>query len=106
MSMNVWVLTFGTLGKKIYYKRPPAEVTITHTDKTKRLIALNSNRYENMVKDSTISSGNYEEKTRINLPTTEQIRFNKEFNKIANKYKTRSPELYKRLKPLICSEAS
>ena len=57
-----------------------------------------------MINDSTIATGNYEERKRLNLPRTEQIRFNKELNRIINKYKTRNPELYKHLKSQICSE--
>ncbi|XP_028413908.1 uncharacterized protein LOC114536755 [Dendronephthya gigantea] len=90
--------------KKLAYKRPTADIVITPTDKTKRLVALDSSQYANMITESTIGTGKYEEKKRLNLPRTEQIRFNKELNKIANKYKTSDPELYKRLKPLICSE--
>ena len=90
--------------KKISYKRPPSDVVITHTDKSKRLVALDSHEYLNMINASTIGTGNYEEKKRLNLPRTEQIRFNKELNQIINKYKIRKPELYRNLKSLICSE--
>ena len=76
--------------KKLSYKRPSAEVTITRTDKTKRLVALDTSKYQEMVRNSTIASGNYDMKKRINLPRTEQIRFNGALSKIANKYRTRS----------------
>ena len=48
--------------KRVFFKRPASEITITSTDKTKRLIALDTSQYETMVKESTISSGNYEVK--------------------------------------------
>ena len=90
--------------KKLPYKRPPKHVTIIPTDKTKRLIALDTEQYKDMVDTSTIKTGNYEQSKRLNQPRTEQIRFNGQLNKIADKYKTQQPKLWRDLKSHICSE--
>ena len=63
-------------------------VVITPSDKTKRLITLDSESYDNMANKSTIDTGNYKPLKRLNLPRTEQINFNKVLNKVANKYKS------------------
>ena len=73
--------------KKLPHKRPPKQVTIIPTDKTKRLIALDTEQYKEMVDTTAIKTGNYEQNKRLNQPRTEQIRFNGELNKIADKPK-------------------
>jgi hypothetical protein len=90
--------------KKITYKRPPKTVVITPSDKSKRLIALDSTRYVDIVNKATIETGNYQSLSKVNHPRTEQINFNGKLNKVANKYKTTDPALYKALKANICSE--
>ena len=70
--------------KKLPYKRPPKHVAIISTDKTKRLIALDTEQYKDMVDISTIKTGNYEQNKRLNQPRTEQIRFNGQLNKTAD----------------------
>ena len=58
-----------------------------------------------MVQNSTIATGNYQpRKSKLNLPRTEQIKFNGQLNKIANKYNKKHPELSKALKDNICCE--
>lgn len=57
-----------------------------------------------MLNKSTIETGNYQSLKKLNLPRTEQINFNGKLNKVANKYKTTDPKLYKALKVNICSE--
>lgn len=73
--------------KKLFYKHSSKDVIITQTDKSKCLIALDTSQYIDMVGNSRIASGNYEDKKRINLPKTEQIRFNGQVNRIAKRYK-------------------
>ncbi|CAB3980386.1 Hypothetical predicted protein, partial [Paramuricea clavata] len=90
--------------KKLPFKRPAKSVVITSSDKTKRLIALDSESYDNMVSKSTIDTGNYKPLKRLNLPRTEQINFNKVLNKVANKYKSSDPKMYNNLRANICSE--
>ena len=57
-----------------------------------------------MIKKCTIDTGNYQEKKKVNLPRSEQIRFNGQLNKIADKYKSEHPKLWQTLKSNICSE--
>jgi hypothetical protein len=57
-----------------------------------------------MVTKSTVDTGNYKPIKKLNLPRTEQINFNKSINRIATKYETNHPKLYKDLKATICSE--
>ncbi|XP_028404094.1 uncharacterized protein LOC114526768 [Dendronephthya gigantea] len=90
--------------KKLLFKRPVKSVVITSTDKTKRLIALDSERYDNMVSKFTIDTGNYKPLKRLNLPRTEQINFNKVLNKVANKYKSSGPKMYNNIRANIWSE--
>ncbi|XP_068691472.1 uncharacterized protein [Montipora foliosa] len=91
--------------KRLKYEKPPDSVIITPTDKTKRLIAINETQYKDMVQNSTIATGNYQpRKSKLNHPRTEQIKFNSQLNKIANKYTKKHPELSKALKDNICCE--
>ena len=77
-------------GKKILknisltYDLPPKNIVITPTDKIKRLLALDSTLYHDMLHRSTIETGNYKE---LILPRTEQINFNTRLNKVTNKYR-------------------
>ena len=80
---------------------------IVPSDKSKRLIALDSTHYKDMVNKATVETGNYETLNKLNHPRTDQIDFNKKLKKlniVANKYKTKDPGLYKSLKSNICSE--
>ena len=90
--------------KKLSYKKPPENIVITSTDKTKRLVALDSACYKDMVQKSTVDTGNYQSLKKSNLPRTEQIKFNGKLNNIANKYKYSNPTLHKQLKSTVCSE--
>ena len=90
--------------KSLTYDLPPKGIVITPTDKTKRLLALDSTSYHDMLHRSTTETGNYKELNRLNLPRTEQINFNTRLNKVTNKYRYKNPKLYKDLKATICSE--
>ena len=90
--------------KKMPYESPPDDVVITPSDKSKRLIALNSTRYQEMVRKSTIDTGNYKTMKQLNLPRTEQIKFNTKLNLVAKRYARTDPKLHHALKQHICSE--
>ena len=90
--------------KKLSCEPPPETIVITPSDKTKRLLALDATSYRDMVSKSTIDTGNYKPLKKLNLPRTEQIKFNKSLNKVANKYKTNHSKLFHDLKTTICSE--
>ena len=90
--------------KSLTYDLPPKDIVITPTDKTKRLLALDSTSYYDMLHRSTTETGNYKVLNRLNLPRTEQINFNTRLNKVTNKYRHKNPKLYKDLKATICSE--
>lgn len=90
--------------KAIPYKPPPDDVVIISSDKSKRLIALDHSCYDDMIKQATIETGNYEALKKLNQPRTEQINFNGKLNQIANKYNRNDPKLYTALKSHICSE--
>ena len=89
---------------QLQYNRPSEEVTIIETDKSKRLVPLDVLTYIEMVKKSTIESGNYHPVGKLNQPRTEQINFNKQLNKIIKKYEHENPTLYKNLRQNICSD--
>ena len=90
--------------KRIPCKFPAKDITIVPTDKTKRLVALDTTQYKEMIKKCTIDTGNYEERKKINQPRTEQINFNRQLNKIADKYKKKNPKLWRDLKSQTSSE--
>ena len=90
--------------KQLQYNRPSVEVTITETDKSKRLVALDAHTYTEMVNKSTIESANYHPVGKLNQPRTERITFNKQLNKITKKYEHEYPTLYKNLRQNICSD--
>lgn len=90
--------------KQLRYRIPSTKVTIAQTDKSKRLVALDNSHYKEMVRKSTIDTGNYQEIKKLNQPRTEQITFNGKLNKIAQKYEREYPQLCKNLKFNICSE--
>ena len=79
-------------------------MTISQTDKSKRLVALDKSHYEEIVRRSTINTGNYREIKELNQPRTEQIIFNGRLNKIAQKYERDHPQLSKNLKSNIYTE--
>ena len=82
--------TLGTQilqSKRQTYQKPPDSVVITPTDKTKRLIAFDTTQYKDILRKSTIATGNYQPKSsKLNQPRTEQIKLNGHLNKIANKF--------------------
>lgn len=90
--------------KRQQYHLPSKQVVIIPTDKSKRLVALDTNHYDDILRKSTIETENYQPKTKLNLPRTEQIRFNGQLNKIAEKYWKDDCKLWKDLKNNICSE--
>ena len=55
-----------------------------------------------MVRKSTIDTGNYIK--QLNLPRTEQIKFNTKLNLVAKRYARTDPKLHHALKQHICSE--
>ena len=63
--------------KRQTYQKPPDSVVITPTDKTKRLVAIDTTQYKDILHKSTIATGNYQPKlSKLNQPRTEQIKFN------------------------------
>jgi hypothetical protein len=92
--------------KSLTYDLPPKGIVITPTDKTKRLLALDSTSYHDMLHRSTTETGNYKELNRLNIPRTEQINFNTHLNKVTNKYRYKNPKLYKDLKATIDTPAT
>jgi hypothetical protein len=90
--------------KTLTYELPPKNIVITPTDKTKRLLALDTTFYDNMLLKSTTETGNYKELRKLNLPRTEQINFNRRLNNITKKYLYSDPRLYCELGSTICSE--
>ena len=69
------------------------------------MVALDKDHYNKIVRTSTIETGNYQvRKAKLNLPSTEQAKFNRELNKIADKYAEVHPELAKALRYYTCSE--
>ena len=57
-----------------------------------------------MVRKSTIDTGNYKTMKQLNLPRTEQIKFNTKLNLVAKRYARTDPKLHHALKQHICSE--
>jgi hypothetical protein len=89
---------------KLSCEPPPETIVITPSDKTKCLLALDATSYRDMVSKSTIDTGNYKPLKKLNLPRTEQLKFNKSLNKVAIKYNTNHSKLFYDLKTTICSE--
>lgn len=91
--------------KQHTYHKPLNSVVITSTDKTKRLVAINTTQCKDILRKSTIATGNYQPKSsKLNQPRMGLIKCNVHGNKIANKYNKRHPELCKVLKDSICCE--
>ena len=103
-------------GKEILAKKqqniqnPPDSVVIFSTDKTKRLIALDTNHYDQILLNCTVNTGNYDLKNKLNKPKTEQAKFNSQLKKIADTYNAIDKKLSQDLKsnylqwtaPLFC----
>jgi len=81
-------------------KRKAAEFPIVPSDKTKRLIAMNSNSYQVLLKKSLNPA---DKNVRQVLPSTVQKRMNDKFSSIANNYVS-LPAVFSRLSSLKVTE--
>ena len=78
------------------------DIVVLPSDKTSRMIALNTNSYSNILNAATIETGNFEKVKAIN-PSTHQAYFNRSIKVIAEKYSVSHPEIFKQLDRIKCS---
>jgi len=77
--------------------------TILPSDKTSRMIALDTEKYDEILENSTIRTGNFS-KIRQNKPSTHQTYFNKEISNIISHYNPPSSGVGYLLSKVKCSQ--